>query len=59
MASQGSGNSAPVLPMEVYKPAILSSASSVIVVHSHPSGEPEPSESDREITRQLKEAGKL
>lgn len=59
MVSQGSLNSSPVHPREVYKSALLASAASVIFVHSHPSGEPEPSESDKEITKQLKLAGDL
>jgi len=59
MVSQGSLNSSQVHPREVYKSALLSSAASVIFVHSHPSGDPEPSLSDREITKQLKEAGDL
>lgn len=59
MVSQGSVDSSPVHPREVYKSALLSSASSVIFVHSHPSGDPEPSISDKEITKQLKEAGEL
>lgn len=50
MVSQGSLDSSPVHPREVYKSALLSSAASVIFVHSHPSGDPEPSISDREIT---------
>jgi len=59
MVSQGSLNSSPVHPREVYKSALLASAASVIFVHPHPSGDPEPSESDREITKQLKKAGDL
>ena len=59
MVSQGTMDSSPVHPREVYKPAILNSASSVIFVHAHPSGDSGPSNSDREITGMLKEAGKL
>jgi DNA repair protein RadC len=59
MVSQGSLDSAPVHPREVYKSALLASAANVIFVHSHPSGDPEPSLSDKEITRLLKQAGEL
>jgi len=59
MISQGSLNSSTVHPREVYKPAILNSAASVIFVHSHPSGESEPSVSDRELTKQLKQAAEI
>ena len=59
MVSQGSLEGAPVHPREVYKTALLASAASVIFVHSHPSGDPEPSVSDREVTKTLKEAGEL
>jgi len=59
MVSQGDLSSAPVNPREVYKSALLASASSVIFVHAHPSGDPEPSLADKEITRQLNEAGEL
>jgi DNA repair protein RadC len=59
MVSQGDLFSAPVNPREVYKSALLASAAAVIFVHAHPSGDPEPSLSDREITRQLRQAGEL
>ena len=59
MVSQGSVDFSPVHPREVYKSALLSSASSVIFIHSHPSGDSEPSVSDREITKQLEDAGEL
>ena len=46
-------------PREVYKPAILLNAGAIIVAHNHPSGDPEPSREDRELTARLGSAGKL
>ena len=46
-------------PREVFKPAILSNAGSILLAHNHPSGDPEPSREDIEITRRLVEAGKI
>jgi DNA repair protein RadC len=48
-----------VHPREVFKPAIRDSASAVLLVHNHPSGDPTPSRQDREITERLKSAGDL
>lgn len=59
MVSQGTGDYAPVVPDQVFKPALLASAAAVIFVHGHPSGDPEPSRADREITGELKKAGEL
>lgn len=55
----GSLNSSMVHPREVFKPAILGNAASIIVAHNHPSGEVFPSSEDLEVTRDLKEAGKI
>jgi len=57
--SVGSLDANIVHPREVFKKAIECSAASVILVHNHPSGDPEPSEDDLEITKRLTEAGKL
>lgn len=57
--SVGTLNASLVHPREVYKAAIDHSAASIIVVHNHPSGNPEPSSEDIEITRQLAEAGRI
>ncbi|MES3629908.1 MAG: DNA repair protein RadC [Longimonas sp.] len=48
-----------VEPRAVFEQAILDNAASVICLHNHPSGNPEPSRQDVRITRQLVEAGKL
>jgi DNA repair protein RadC len=57
--SIGSLNASIVHPREVFLPAITHSAASVILVHNHPSGDPEPSEEDLGITRRLVEVGEL
>lgn len=59
VASIGNLTSAIVCPREVFKAAILANACSIIVAHNHPSGDPEPSMEDYEVTRTLKAAGKL
>ena len=53
MVSQGSLTSSIVHPREVLKIAIRNSAASVIFIHNHPSGDPEPSIDDIEITKRL------
>ena|ERR1043166_8870507 len=57
--SVGSLNASIVHPREVFKPAVLHSAASIVLAHNHPSGDPEPSEEDLSITKRLKEAGEL
>ena len=53
LISQGSLTSSIVHPREVIKPIIKESAASVIFIHNHPSGDPEPSTDDIEITNRL------
>ena len=59
MASLGSLTASLVHPREVFRPALLDNAASVILVHNHPSGEPEPSRDDRELTERLVQAGEI
>lgn len=59
IVSIGSLNSTIIHPREVFKKAIIMSCNSIIVAHNHPSGDPEPSDEDKEITRQLKQAGEI
>jgi DNA repair protein RadC len=51
--SQGTVDSSVVYPREVIEGAIKCHAVSLVLVHNHPSGNPSPSESDRELTREL------
>ncbi|MBZ5239758.1 RadC family protein [Pseudomonas aeruginosa] len=45
-----------IYPREVAKTALKHNAAAVILVHNHPSGDPEPSQADRDLTRLLKAA---
>ena len=53
---QGTIDSASVYPREVVKAALACNAGAIIMAHNHPSGHPEPSMADRNITKRLKEA---
>lgn len=57
--SEGTLTSSPVHPREVFRVAIKEAAASVLFVHNHPSGDPNPSRDDVEITRRLVETGKV
>jgi DNA repair protein RadC len=59
MVSLGMLDSAIVHPREVFKPAILANAASVIVAHNHPSGDPSPSREDIHMTKRLVQAGDI
>lgn len=52
----GTIDGASVYPREVVKAALQVNAAAVILVHNHPSGNPEPSQADRLLTERLKEA---
>jgi len=54
----GTVDHAPVYPREVVRRALELSASALILVHNHPSGDPTPSTADVDITRQIVEAGR-
>jgi DNA repair protein RadC len=59
VVSIGSLNASIVHPREVFQPAILHSAAAVVLVHNHPSGDPEPSEEDLSITKRLVQVGEV
>ena len=46
-------------PREIFEHALANHAASVILVHNHPSGDPQPSKADLEITKRILEAGKI
>ncbi|MDB6017751.1 MAG: repair protein RadC [Pedosphaera sp.] len=57
--SQGTLDTLVVHPREVFKNAIAASASALVLVHNHPSGDPTPSEADIKTTRDLIRAGQV
>ena len=48
-----------VHPRETFKAAIVSNCAAVILAHNHPSGDPTPSQEDRQLTTRLKDCGVL
>lgn len=57
MIYQGSVNSIQVRPAEAFREAILRGAVALVVVHTHPSGDPSPSQEDVAVTKQIVQAG--
>jgi DNA repair protein RadC len=55
----GSIDEAAIHPREVVRKALDLGASAMILVHNHPSGNPEPSRADIQITQRIAEAGRL
>jgi DNA repair protein RadC len=56
--NQGTVDHTPVYPREIVKRALELSASAIILVHNHPSGDPTPSRADIEMTKQIAAAAK-
>lgn len=59
IVSKGTLSGSLAHPREVFKQAVRHSASAVILMHNHPSGDPEPSPEDFVVTEQLCEAGRI
>lgn len=59
LVADGTVDHAPVYPREVIRRALELSASALILVHNHPSGDPTPSQADIAMTRQIVDAAKL
>jgi DNA repair protein RadC len=59
LVSQGTLTASLVHPREVFRPALREAAAALVVVHNHPSGDPTPSQEDRQVTERLQRAGEL
>lgn len=59
MISRGTANATLITPREIFIEALKMRAMGIVLVHNHPSGDPSPSLSDRDITRRVYEAGRL
>ena len=59
LVSKGTLSGSPAHPREVFKRAVHQSASGVILLHNHPSGDPTPSSEDFAVTKQLADAGRI
>ncbi len=57
--SRGSLNETLASPRDVFRQAVREGAASVIAIHNHPSGDPEPSSADMALTERLKKAGEV
>jgi DNA repair protein RadC len=56
---KGSINRCPLMPQDVFAPAMREKAVRMILIHNHPSGDPEPSPEDRSLTRRIDHIAKL
>jgi hypothetical protein len=59
LVSTGTQDTILVHPREVFRLALITAASAVVLLHNHPSGDPTPSEADIKVTRDLIRAGQL
>lgn len=59
LISVGTLNTSLIHPREVFNPAIKASANSIILVHNHPSGDCEPSDEDKQVTKMICNAGEV
>jgi len=57
--SEGILNASVVTPREVFREAVLGMAAAVILIHNHPSGNPEPSREDIQLTEKMSASGKM
>ncbi len=59
LVSLGTATSTLASPSEIFRAAILSGATRIVVAHNHPSGDPTPSTADLTVTRQLRDASRI
>lgn len=59
LVSLGTLDSTSLHPREIFRPAIVMSVSSIVLMHNHPSGDPQPSDADIRATRLLIQAGSI
>lgn len=59
LVSTGTLDTILVHPREVFRPAIVGASAAIILMHNHPSGDPNPSEADIKVTRDLIRAGQI
>lgn len=59
IVSIGTATSSLVHPREVFQPGLVRGATCLMLGHNHPSGNPEPSPEDRDVTERLKKAGEI
>ena len=59
LVSIGTLDSTLVHPRDVFAPALVAGAHSIVLMHNHPSGDPSPSEDDIRLTRELIRGGRL
>jgi DNA repair protein RadC len=57
--STGTVDASLVHARDVFRPALVEAAASLVLVHNHPSGEPTPSDEDRALTAQMVRAGEM
>ncbi len=58
-ATKGLANRTLIHPREVFRTAIEDNSVAIIIAHNHPSGNPEPSTEDIELTKRIKDAGEI
>jgi DNA repair protein RadC len=56
--TQGTATSSLAHPREIFRAAVLASATAIVCVHNHPSGDPAPSSADLQVTRQIRDAAR-